>query len=54
MRCEVGVTAISDLNFAVIVEPQPINGHSVEQGEAILPETPDFHPTGTCFGGLPT
>ncbi|MEO9782566.1 MAG: hypothetical protein ABJH07_12385 [Sedimentitalea sp.] len=48
------VTAISDPNFAVIVEPAPSNGHSAEHGLANSPETPDFSPVGAVMVGLLT
>lgn len=53
-RCVAVVTAISDPNFAVIVEPTPSNGHSAEHGLANSPETPDFSPVGAVMVGLLT
>lgn len=54
MRCAAAVTAISDLNFVVIVEPVPINCRSAEHGLANSTETPDFNLVGTCIDALPT
>lgn len=53
-RFAAAVTAISDPNFALIVEPTPSNGHSAEHRLANLPETPDFSLVGAAMVGLLT